>query len=103
MKTESEINYVKTESEIQTVVMEELKKQAVINAIETTEIFVAVKNGVVILTGTVDTYSKRLALERAAMRVEGVKAVINDVYVKFRNSAKKPDTEVEEIISNVYL
>lgn len=40
------------------------------------EIGVAVKDGVVTLTGWVDSYTKRWAAENAAYRVRGVKAVV---------------------------
>ncbi len=49
---------MKTDVEIQQDVMAELKWEARINSIKPTEIGVAVKNGVVTLTGTLDSYSK---------------------------------------------
>ena len=45
---------------------------------------VAAKRGVVTLTGYIDTYSGKLAAERAAKRVRGVRAVANDVEVRLR-------------------
>ena len=45
---------------------------------------VAAKNGTVTLTGFIDTYSGKLAAERAAKRVHGVRAVANDIEVRLR-------------------
>lgn len=43
---------------------------------------VAAHDGIVTLTGFVKTYAAKLAAERTALRVSGVKAVANDVQVK---------------------
>jgi osmotically-inducible protein OsmY len=45
---------------------------------------VAARNGTVTLTGFIDTYSGKLAAERAAKRVHGVRAVANDIEVRLR-------------------
>ena len=45
---------------------------------------VAAKGGVVTLTGFIDSYSGKLAAERAAKRVRGVRAVANDIEVRLR-------------------
>jgi osmotically-inducible protein OsmY len=65
-----------TDADIQRDVQAELKWEPRVQA---TEIGVAVKDGVVTLTGWVDSYSKRWAAEEAAHRVRGVKAVANDI------------------------
>jgi osmotically-inducible protein OsmY len=43
---------------------------------------VIVKNGVITLTGFIDSYAAKLAAERAAKRVHGVRAVANDIHVR---------------------
>ena len=48
-------------------------------AIEATDIAVAVKDGVVTLTGFVRSYNEKLEAEVAAKRVTGVHAVANDI------------------------
>ena len=63
---------MKTDAELQKHVMDELKWEPTIRA---AEIGVAVKNGVVTLSGSVDSYGKKWAADRAAKRVFGVKAV----------------------------
>lgn len=45
---------------------------------------VTAKGGVVTLTGFIDTYSGKLAAERAAKRVRGVRVVANDIEVRLR-------------------
>lgn len=86
---------MKTDTEIQKDVMEELKWEPLMRA---TEIGVAVKNGIVTLSGFVDTYSKKLNAEKAAKRVAGVKAVAIDIEVKLGNVGKKSDTEIAEAV-----
>lgn len=45
---------------------------------------VTAKDRVVTLTGSIDTYSGKLAAERAAKRVRGVRAVANDIDVRLK-------------------
>lgn len=84
---------MKTDAEIQKNVMEELKWEPSIHA---TEIGVAVKNGVVTLTGTVDTYLEKKAAEKAAMKVAGVKGVAEDIAINLAFNHQKTDTELAQ-------
>ena len=59
-------------------------------ASQANEIGVAVKDGVVTLTGTVDTYLNKWKAEEAAHRVSGVIAVANDITVRTAPSASAP-------------
>jgi len=59
--------------------------------VEPTEIGVGVDDGVVTLTGIVDTYPKKLAAERAAKRVRGIRAVANDIQVRLRLERTDPE------------
>jgi len=52
--------------------------------VDASAIGVAAKDRAVTLTGYIDTYSGKLAAERAAKRVRGVRAVANDVEVRLR-------------------
>jgi osmotically-inducible protein OsmY len=45
---------------------------------------VAARDGTVTLTGYIDTYAGKLAAERAAKRVHGVRAVANDIEVRLK-------------------
>lgn len=58
------------------------------------EIGVIVKNGVVTLTGTVDSYTKKLEAEHAIRNVAGVQAVVQKIEVKLSSSAVKTDEEI---------
>jgi osmotically-inducible protein OsmY len=61
-------------------------------ALDATGIGVAADEGVVTLTGFVDSYAARIAAEKAAKRVYGVKAVANELQVKLRH--ERGDTEI---------
>ena len=52
--------------------------------VDASQIGVAAKNGVVTLTGYIDTYAGKLAAERAVKRVRGVKGVANDLQVRLK-------------------
>jgi osmotically-inducible protein OsmY len=52
---------------------------------------VTVKDGVVGLNGFVPTYAERMAAERAALRVQGTRAVANDLAVKLSTQRIDPD------------
>jgi osmotically-inducible protein OsmY len=74
--------------------------------IDATDIAVAVKNGVVTLTGFVRSYTQKYEAERDAKRVQGVLAVANDLEVRLPIIHQKPDPEiardvVEEIKSEL--
>jgi osmotically-inducible protein OsmY len=82
---------------IQKDVMDEIKWQPALNA---SEIGVTVKNGIVTLSGQVDSFYKKIVAENAAKRVVGVKAVAEDIQVGVSPSFKKTDTEIAEAILN---
>ena len=58
---------------------------------------VAAKNRVVTLTGYINSYAGKLAAERAAKRVHGVRAVANDIAVRPKLGRTDADEELEEI------
>lgn len=80
-----------TDKEIQQAVLRELEWEP---QVESTEIGVAVKDGIVTLTGFVDSYSKKYHAERAALRVHSVKAVVNDLEVKLPFSSERTDEDI---------
>jgi osmotically-inducible protein OsmY len=57
---------------------------------------VAVENGVVTITGKVDTYAKKLAAEQAAQRVRGVEAVAEEIVVDIPSICERTDKDVAE-------
>ncbi|HMG47824.1 MAG TPA: BON domain-containing protein [Allosphingosinicella sp.] len=64
--------------------------------IESNDIAVTVKDGVVTLTGFVRKYTEKYAAERAAKRVLGVKAVANDLEVKLPSGGERLDREIAQ-------
>lgn len=81
----------RSDDEIKRDVEEELRWDPDVNA---TDIAVAVKDGVVTLSGFVRSYSERWQAEQDAKRVAGVLAVANDVEVRLPSSDKRPDPEI---------
>jgi len=86
-----------SDEEIQRRVLDELKWDP---EVEPTDVGVAVKNGIVTLTGTVASYAMKFAAERAAKRVDGVKAVANDIQVKLPFEKTRTDTDIAEAAVN---
>jgi osmotically-inducible protein OsmY len=96
---------MRTNAEIQNDVIAELKWQPSIDA---ANIGVAVKDGVATLTGTVSSYVQSYEAEKAAKRVYGVVAVVNELDVKLPGDSKRTDQDVareavEELRSNVWV
>jgi len=86
---------VRTDEDIQRDVLDELKWDS---RVQVNEIGVAVTDGVVTLTGWVDSYMKKLAAEAAAHRVHGVKAVANDIEVRLPGSAERTDADLAKAV-----
>ena len=80
-----------TDERIQQAVLGELKFDP---RVQPNEIGVSVKDGVVTLTGWVDSYTKKWAAEEAAHRVRGVKAVANDIEVRLPTSSERTDADI---------
>src|SRR5512135_88624 len=86
----------RTDEQIQRDVLDELAWDA---RVRPNEIGVAVTDGVVTLTGWVDSYTKKWAAERAAHRVRGVRAVANDIEVRLSSSAERTDTDIAAAVT----
>lgn len=87
---------LRTDEQIQRDVLSELKWEA---SLQPNEIGVAVKDGVVTLTGWVDNYMKRWAAEEAAHRVRGVRAVANEIEVRLPGSSVRTDADLAAEVS----
>jgi osmotically-inducible protein OsmY len=59
--------------------------------VDTSLVGVSAQDGVVTLSGYVDTYAAKLAAEKAARRVYGVKAVANELEVRLASERIDPD------------
>jgi osmotically-inducible protein OsmY len=88
---------MKSDYQIQKDVTDELKWEPFL---EVSDIGVAVKNGVVTLSGMVDSYSKKLMAEKATKRVAGVKAIAEDIQIGVSPAFRKTDTEIAEAVLN---
>src|ERR1700676_2948031 len=62
--------------------------------IDASDIGIAVKNGVVSLTGFVKSYSEKFEAEAAAKRVAGVVGLANDLEVRLPGSFEGPDPDI---------
>lgn len=64
------------------------------------EIGVTAQDGVVSLTGVVDSYAKKMEAENAAKKVIGVKALVEKIEVNFPSSWSKTNVEIaNEVLS----
>jgi osmotically-inducible protein OsmY len=87
----------RTDARIQEDALDEL---AFDGEVQVTDVGVEVDDGVVTLTGTVESFAMRQAAERAAFRVEGVRAVANDIVVAVPGVGPPTDTELAKTIAN---
>lgn len=91
---------MKTNEQLQKDVQNAIKWEPLLHA---AEIGVSVNDGVVTLSGTVDSYSKKTEAENAAKNVSEVKVVIEKIDVKFHTSwAKKDDADIANEIINAF-
>lgn len=82
---------MKTNLALQTDVQNAIMWEPLLHA---AEIGVTAKDGVVSLTGVVDSYLKKTEAQDAALKVVGVKALVEHIEVKFPSSWSKTDEEV---------
>jgi osmotically-inducible protein OsmY len=79
----------RTDEKVRDAVMFQLDWEPDFNALG---VGVAVEDGVATLTGYVESYAAKLAAERAAKRVYGVRGVANELQVKLRD--ERNDTDI---------
>ena len=85
----------RNDEEIQKSVLDELKWDGRVLA---TDVGVEVNKGVVTLTGSVESYAKRVAAQEAAHRVRGVLDVANDIQIRVPESTGRTDTEIAQAV-----
>ena len=88
---------IHTDEDIQRDVLEELTWDI---RVRPNEIGVVVKDGIVTLTGWVDSYLNKTAAQEDAHRVSGVRAVANDIEVRLPGSAERTDTDLARAALN---
>jgi osmotically-inducible protein OsmY len=82
---------MKTDREIQLDVLDELRWEPSVNA---TDIGVTVKDGVVTLEGTVDSYAEKWAAEKVVKRLPNVKGLAVELEVKLPDSSARTDADI---------
>jgi len=87
-----------TDKEIQQAVLRELDYEP---QVRSTEIGVAVKDGIVTLAGTVGSYSEKVAAKEAALRVKGVRGIAQEIKVVYPEDKKTGDDEIARRAINI--
>jgi len=86
------------DKELRQLVVDELEYEPSIDA---ADIGVAAENGVVTLSGHVADYVQKMAAERAAWRVKGVKGIAQEIEVRFPGDKKWNDDEIAQRAINI--
>jgi osmotically-inducible protein OsmY len=89
---------MKTDTKLQSDIQAELRADP---RVADAEIGVAVKDGVVTLTGNVLTYAQKYAAERAAERVSGVRAIAEELEIKLPTALERTDTDIAHAAANM--
>lgn len=90
---------MKTDSQLQKDVMAELEWEP---RVDHANIGVAAQDGVVTLSGFVSSYASKLAAEKAARRVKGVRGLAEEIEVRFATDAKTADPEIAKRIADMF-
>ena len=90
---------MKTNSDLKNDVQNALKWEP---SLKTSKIGVAVDDGIVILTGTVEDYSQKSEAEDAAKNVAGVMAVVEEIEVKTITWGVTTDAEIAKEILRIF-
>jgi len=62
--------------------------------INSTNIGVSVKNGIVTLTNTVNSWAEKIAVDNAVKKVAGVKGIANELEIDLPSIHKRNDTDI---------
>ena len=90
---------MKTDSQLQKDLMAELEWEP---RVDHANIGVAVKDGVVTLSGFVSNYASKLAAEKATRRVKGVHDIAEVTEVRFATDTKTADPEIAKRIADKF-
>jgi hypothetical protein len=88
---------LKNNGDLQKDVQDALKWEPLLNAVE---IGVTAIDGIITLSGIVNSYSKKMEAEDVAKCVLGLKAVVENIEVDFENTERKNDNEIANEILN---
>jgi osmotically-inducible protein OsmY len=89
---------MKTDKQLQLDVIAELSWEPSVNS---GDIGVEVKDGIVTLAGHVGSYAEKINAEHATMRVSGVKALAVEMDVKLPGSSARNDVDIARSVQNV--
>lgn len=90
---------MKPDIQLQSDVMDELAFEPSVDA---ADIGVSVADGVVTLNGFVKSYAEKVAAEKATRRVAGVKAIAEEIEVRFASHPKTADSEIAKRIIDIF-
>jgi osmotically-inducible protein OsmY len=90
---------MKSDSELQRDVISELEWEP---SVDHADIGVSVHDGIVTLNGFVKSYAEKQAAERAVQRVSGVKAIAEEIKVRYASDSKNADHEVAKRILDLF-
>jgi osmotically-inducible protein OsmY len=89
---------MKGDRALQIDVLDELRWEPGVNA---TDIGATVKDGVVTLEGTVESFAEKWAAEKAVKRLPGVKALAVELKVELPGSSERTDADIARAAENV--
>jgi len=89
---------MKTDREIQIDVLDELRWEPSVNA---TDIGVTVRDGVVTLEGTVESYAEKWAAEKAVKRLPNVRGLAVELDVKLPGYSERTDADIARAAEHV--
>jgi len=89
---------MKTDAQLQSDVMAELRWEP---AVDAAQIGVEVSDGIVTLTGHVTNYAGKWNAEHAALRVNGVKALVVEIDVTLAGTTRRTDIDIARSAKDV--
>lgn len=90
---------MKSDSQLQQDIMDELQWEP---RVHHANIGVAAKDGVITLSGFVGSYAEKIAAEKAARRVKGVRGLAEEIEVRLDSDAKTADPEIAKRIADMF-
>ncbi len=85
--------------ELQQAVLEELSWEPMINA---ANIIVNVRNGVVIVGGTVESFAEKVQSRQVVFRLQGVQALVENLTVELPQHNRRSDSDISKDIASAY-
>jgi osmotically-inducible protein OsmY len=82
---------MKSDADLKNDVLAELEFEP---SVKVEDIGVSVKEGIVTLNGSVNSYAEKLAAARAAKRLAGVRGLAEDIVVKLPGSSRRNDGDI---------